>query len=421
MIAQVAGEEILSDSQPLCGVIDLDTLREQVRSLAAAYDLELPVLHTVAAKSVTLVPVLREFAQLGMGCEVATRGELRLALLAGFAAERIVYDAPAKTYADLEEALSIGVALNADNFSELDRIDVLRRRGGVNSKLLGLRINPQTGSGAIAAMSTATSTSKFGVGLADAREEIVQAYLDRPWMNLIHVHSGSQGIELVHAAEGVRLVVELALEINTRAGKKQISHIDIGGGLPVNFSDDRITPTFEEHRRVLERTVPELFSGEYAIITEFGRSLTAKSGTIIGRVEYVKDTGGRRIALTHIGVQVATRTVFDPESWPLRVEVYDRDGMPKTADAVLQDVAGPACFSGDLVASGRMLPLTEEGDLVAVPDTGGYYFSTHYSYNALPWPAVYCVEGSGDDRALRLIRASGMSDEQLAASEISFT
>ncbi len=121
-------------------------------------------------------------------------------------------------------------------------------------------------------------------------------------------------------------------------------------------------------------------------MTEFGRALTAKAGTIVARVEYTKVTGGRPIAITHAGVQVATRTIFAPEAWPLRVEIYDRQGRRRDGGVRVQDVAGPACFTGDMLAVGRELPFIRRGDLVAVPDTGGYYFSTHFSYNALPPP-----------------------------------
>jgi len=106
-------------------------------------------------------------------------------------------------------------------------------------------------------------------------------------------------------------------------------------------------------------------------------------------VEYTKDTGGRRIALTHAGAHIATRTVFMPEAWPLRIAVYDSDGRPKHAPERAQDVAGPCCFAGDLVARGRKLPELEPGDIVVLLDTGGYYFSSHWSYNSLARPAVH--------------------------------
>lgn len=405
IVAGVVRQGFIGDLHPMCGVIDLDTLDELMRSLTEAYPSTMPALHTIAAKAITLRPVLARFAQAGFGCEVASPGELELALAAGFPAERIVFDSPAKTETEIERALALGVSFNIDNFEELARVDQAIARAGGHRSVIGMRLNPQTGAGTIGAMSTATTTSKFGIGLADHRDEIVDAFADRPWLTQLHVHSGSQGMSLAHAAEGVRLVAELAAEITARVGFRQIQRIDIGGGLPVNFESDDITPSFDDHRAALEAAVPQLFDGTYALVTEFGRALTAKAGTIVARVEYTKVTGGRPIAITHAGVQVATRTIFAPEAWPLRVEIYDRQGRRRDDGMRVQDVAGPACFTGDMLAVGRELPFIRGGDLVAVPETGGYYFSTHFSYNALPRPAVYTVgTDAGGDRRWSLAR-----------------
>ncbi|MUL84191.1 MULTISPECIES: diaminopimelate decarboxylase [unclassified Mycolicibacterium] len=392
VVAGVVRHGFIDDLHPLCGVIDLDTLDELMRSLNQAYPTSMPALHTIAAKAITLRPVLARFAQAGFGCEVASPGELELALATGFSAERIVFDSPAKTTTEIERALELGISFNVDNFEELARVDQAIARMGGRRSVIGMRLNPQTGAGAIGAMSTATTTSKFGIGLADYREAIIDAFAVRPWLTQLHVHSGSQGLRLEHAAAGVRLIAELAGEITARVGHRQIQRIDIGGGLPVNFDSDDITPTFADHRAALEAAAPELFDGTYTLVTEFGRALTAKAGTIVARVEYTKVTGGRPIAITHAGVQLATRTIFAPEEWPLRIEVYDPQGRRRDERPQVQDVAGPACFTGDMLAVGRELPFVHPGDLVAVPETGGYYFSTHFSYNALPRPAVYAVE-----------------------------
>lgn len=100
--------------------------------------------------------------------------------------------------------------------------------------------------------------------------------------------------------------------------------------------------------------------------------------------------------MTHAGVQVATRTVYAPAAWPLRIAAYDGKGLPKAGPDVVQDVAGPACFAGDLLAVGRAMPLLEQGDYAAALDTGAYYFAHHYAYNSLARPAVYGFAGDGD-------------------------
>ncbi|MFI9274968.1 diaminopimelate decarboxylase [Kitasatospora sp. NPDC052896] len=390
VIREAIRQGLLGPEQPLAGFLDLDGLRRTVTDLHDAFAGPAPVLHAFAVKAASLVPVLVLLAQWGMGCEVAGPGELELAVAAGVPPERIVLDSPAKTAAELLRAVRLGVAVNADNLQELGRIDRLRGLGATSSTF-GLRINPQVGAGAITAMSTATDTSKFGVALRDpgARETVLRACLERPWLTRLHVHAGSQGVPLELIAAAVRAVYELAEEINDKAGRMRIGSLDIGGGLPVNFVDDEVRPTFRDHVAALRRGVPGLLDGRYALVTEFGRAVLAKNGFIVAAVEYTKEAGGRRIAVTHAGAQVATRTVFRPDAWPLRVGAFDRQGRPKGEPVVAQDVAGPCCFAGDLVATRRPLPLLEPGDYVALYDTGAYYFSTPFGYNSLPRPAVH--------------------------------
>ncbi|MEH0419248.1 diaminopimelate decarboxylase [Streptomyces sp. B21-083] len=396
---------LLHTHAPIVGLLDVTGIRESVAELRAAFDAVLapgtPVLHAFAVKATPLVPVLRLLREEGIGAEVASPGELALARAAGVPPHRTVLDSPAKTPAELREALALGIAVNADNPQELHRLDALM--GSATSRSpIGIRVNPQIGGGSIGSTSTATATSKFGVALQDegAREWIVGAYAERPWLTRLHAHTGSQGIPLSLMVRGVAETYALAEEINRRVGRRQIDTIDIGGGLPVNFASDATSPTFAQYARLLGDAVPGLFAGRYGLVTEFGRSLLAKHGTVVARVEYAKSAGGRPVAVTHAGVQVATRTVYAPGSWPLRIAAYDGRGRPKSGADVVQDVAGPACFSGDLLAEGRALPLLEQGDYAAALDTGAYYFAHHYGYNSLARPGIYgfASTGGGDGR-----------------------
>ncbi|MCT2593657.1 diaminopimelate decarboxylase [Streptomyces sp. N2-109] len=426
--AAVAQGLLADDQQPLVGLLDVAAVRESAAALRTAFDEVTAdgqeVLHSFAVKAASLVPVLRLLSECGIGAEVASPGELALARAAGVPAAHTVLDSPAKTTAELSEALALGVALNADNPQELSRLDtLLAGTGGADGAAgtpgtpgpgapvtpaagirVGLRVNPQLGGGTIDAMSTATATSKFGVALGDegARAWVVQAYRDRPWLTRLHCHVGSQGMALDLMAAGVRATYELAEEINAAVGRQQVTTLDIGGGLPVNFASDETTPAFADYARLLARTVPGLFDGRYGLVTEFGRSLLAKAGTVLARVEYAKTAGGRPIAVTHAGAQIAVRTVFAPESWPLRVHAYDSGGRPKTTAPVAQDIAGPCCFAGDLVARDRKLPLLAAGDHAALLDTGAYYFSNPFGYNSLPRPGVYgYTEAEGTDDPIR--------------------
>lgn len=402
-VRAAVARRLLDDERPLAALLDLQHVQHTAAALHAAFHEVTapgqPVLHTFAVKAGSLVPVLRLLDGLGIGCEVASPGELALARAAGVAADRTVLDSPAKTVTELREALRLGLALHVDNPQELARLAALRDASPPGAEPgadrphgpLGLRVNPQLGGGAIDAMATATATSKFGVALRDegARQWVLDAYRRHPWLTSLHCHVGSQGMALERMAAGVRATYELAEEINAAAGRQQVTSLDIGGGLPVNFASEETDPTFATYARLLRREVPDLFDGRYGLVTEFGRALLAKAGVLLARVEYTKTAGGRPIAVTHAGAQVAVRTVFAPESWPLRVAAYDAEGRPKAGPPVRQDVAGPCCFAGDLVARDRALPPLEPGDLAALLDTGAYYASTPFGYNALPRPGVY--------------------------------
>ncbi|WP_328451704.1 diaminopimelate decarboxylase [Streptomyces sp. NBC_00386] len=415
---------LLAPDRPIVALLDVPGIRASAAALHAAFDAVTapgtPVLHTFAVKATPLVPVLRLLREQGIGAEVASPGELALATAAGIPPGRTVLDSPAKTPAELREALALGVAVNADSPQELDRIDVAVR-SAVTGSPLGIRVNPQVGGGSIEALSTATATSKFGVALRDegARAWILRAYADRPWLTRLHAHSGSQGMPLPLMARGVAETYALAEEINRHVGRRQVDTIDIGGGLPVDFTSDAMAPTYEQYARLLAEVTPGLFDGRYGLVTEFGRSLLAKHGTVLARVEYAKSAGGRAIAVTHAGVQVATRTVYAPGSWPLRIVAYDAKGRPKTGPDVVQDVAGPACFAGDLLAEGRPLPLLEQGDHVAALDTGAYYFAHHYAYNSLARPGVYGFAPAGGDAGgvrFTVVREPQTLDEIVAES-----
>lgn len=411
---------LVSQAEPVVGLLDVEGVARSAAALKAAFATTgVAVTHTFAVKAASLVPVLALLGECGLGAEVASPGELALALAAGIPADRIVLDSPAKTTSELREALALGIAVNADNPQELARIDALRAERPSSAAPVGLRVNPQVGAGSIGAMSTATSTSKFGVALRDpgAEEWVLRAYRERPWMDRLHTHTGSQGVPPELMAAGVRAAYELAERVNAAVGRRQITVLDIGGGLPVNFDSDEATPAFADYANLLRAEVPGLFDGRYGLVTEFGRSLLAKNGTVLARVEYAKSAGGRPIAVTHAGAQVATRTVFVPEAWPLRVLALDAGGREKDGEPVVQDVAGPCCFAGDLVARARPLPLLAAGDHVALLDTGAYYFSTHFAYNSLPRPAVHgYTVGPGGTVAFFPVRAAQTQAELLAES-----
>ena len=395
--------QLLREEAPLVGVIDMDALGLVVGSLQRAFPAHFS--HAFAAKANPMPRILEFIRAAGMACEVASPHEFAAAVDAGFDPQDIVFDSPAKTRPELRGALARGTVLYVDNFQELARVDELVPITR-SSATIGIRINPQVGAGTITSTSTASATSKFGIALRDPgnRDALIAAFAARPWLSSLHVHVGSQGCPLELAVEGVRAVVDLAMSINAACGQHRIHTLDIGGGLPVNFTSDTVGPTFENYATLLRETVPQLFDGSVRVITEFGRSVIAKAGFMLARVEYTKLMGTRRIAITHAGAQVAARTVYQPEVWPLRISALDGEGRPKHDTLVAQDIAGPCCFAGDILAHHRTLPLLEPDDHVLIHDTGGYYFSSPYIYNSLPPIDAFSVTGPDDDLQVAELR-----------------
>ena len=132
---------------------------------------------------------------------------------------------------------------NFDNFVEYERAKTfitsnqLDQNPSESLGPLGMRINPLVGKGTIAALSVSTSESKFGVPISE-KELLFKAYEESPWMNSLHVHVGSGGMGVKILAAGIRILVDAAKEINVKVGRPQITHLDIGGGLPANYNSD---------------------------------------------------------------------------------------------------------------------------------------------------------------------------------------
>lgn len=389
-VIQNAIERGLFDQAPWAVFIDLDALEERFDRLVDAFRPD--TLHAVAVKANPLVDVLEGLVERGAGLEAASSGEIEVARRAGADFDTIVYDSPAKTIDELRRALDDGIYINADNLSELKRIDAL---SPPDDAAVGIRVNPVIGAGDIDATSVATKASKFGVSLTRNRRALMEAFRSYRWLTGLHVHTGSQGLGLEALVEGVRRCVDFADDINRDAGAGRIETIDIGGGLPVAYRPHHETPDVGDYADALRAQVPELFSENWRLITEFGRWLFAPCGFAASRVEYVKQTPSGPVATIHFGADLMLRTAYRPDDWFHRVTIHDGQGRRRTGDESPVTIAGPLCFSGDLVARRRSLPTPDPGDLAVVHDTGGYTFSMWSRYCSRPFPPVFGVRDAG--------------------------
>ena len=208
-LSRAISKGILSNSDDALVFYDLSRLDGMLDALRTAFPST--ALHAVAIKANPTVEVLKRIRVAGHGAEVASIGELQLALAAGFPVDAIVFDSPAKTLGELEIALKLGIRANANSLAELARIDGLYSALGSRSRV-GVRVNPETGTGSIDTTSVAVQRSKFGVSLRECRAELSRAFSEYPWLTGIHLHIGSQGMSREQLLDGVRGAYDFFIE-----------------------------------------------------------------------------------------------------------------------------------------------------------------------------------------------------------------
>ncbi|MCO4747940.1 MAG: diaminopimelate decarboxylase [Proteobacteria bacterium] len=334
---------------------DLDGLRGRISALQAAFPDD--TLHAVAIKANPVIEVLRTIVATGAGLEAASWEEVQCAVAAGCPADRIVFDSPAKTDDELRQSLALGVWINADNDQELERLQAL---GAPGNARVGLRVNPQLGEGSIAMTSTVGRKSKFGVPLQRA-PELLKRF---PFLSGLHVHTGSQGV-------GLALLEQAALAVAEVVEAHGLEWIDIGGGIPVRYRDDApMPPTFAAWAKAVA-SIPS----HIKVLTEVGRSVHAPTGWALSEVVCTKQIDGRETLVIHLGADLLLRRVYRAEQWDHEFVLLNPDGTPKQGPERPSQIAGPLCFSGDLLALDRPLPGAEPGDLLMIRDTGAYTLS----------------------------------------------
>jgi diaminopimelate decarboxylase len=350
-------------------------------------------LHAVAVKANPLLAVARRLQGLGAGMEVASLAELKLAEMAGFPPASIVFDSPVKTAGELAYALARGVHVNADSLDELARIACIVH-DRPSSSTIGVRINPQVGTGRIAMTSVAGQFSKFGIPLLEQGPMLREAFLRHPWLSGAHVHVGSQGCPLELLVQGVRTIWEFVREVRASGGTA--TTIDIGGGLPARYRAEEKPPDLETYVTTLRRVCPGMFENPFRLITEFGRALHAPAGWAVSRVEYVKHSVYGNVAMIHLGADMFLRKCYAPDVWHHDIAVLDARGECKPGPWRQYAVAGPLCFSGDILERDIELPELVDGDLLVIRDVGAYTFSMWSRYNSRQFPRVLGYENDGE-------------------------
>lgn len=364
--------------------IDFDIISDRLNRLKRAFPTG--ALHAVAVKTNPLTAVLHHLVSEGMGLEAASVGEVLMAANVGLKPEKLVFDSPAKTVAEiayLSENFS-GMRINADSLAELSRYKEVNE---VFS--LGLRVNPLVIPDTLAAMTVSTADSKFGVPISE-REAIIDACSNCQSLDSLHMHIGSQYKDFQPVIEAIRLIISLANEINTRVGYKKISTLDIGGGFPVNYGEGS-EYLVENYAHALENSCPELYNGTYKVVTEFGRYVHANAAWIASRIEYVKPKHDGDILISHAGADMFLREAYSPDDWHHKMLLMNKNGNVKENNmetTINTDVAGPLCFGGDFLGKNVQLPHAQAGDVLAVRDAGANTFALWSRHCSRPFPKV---------------------------------
>ncbi len=391
---QALSKNLIREDDTLVMFHDLSFLRERLHHLSFLFPAG--TLHAVAMKANPLIRILEFIRPFGAGAEVASLAELKMALKAGYPGKKIVFDSPVKTWQELEFALTAGVHINIDSLAELERVAALRQTI-ISGSTIGIRINPQVGVGTIAESSVAGEYSKFGVPVTTRRKELSDAFLTYPWLTGVHLHVGSQGCSMELLLSGIGVLYNFVNEINEKRqsiSQEPISIFDIGGGVPVSYTPDQVPFSMEEYVKEIKKQYPILFTAHFSLLTEFGRWVHVNAGWTASRVEYLKRDSGINTAMIHAGADLFLRECLNPTSWQHEYSVFDKTGNLKSGrDVNPYNLAGPLCFSGDILARNVALPLIEEGDYLVIHDTGGYTFSMWSRYNSRQTPRIIGYQG----------------------------
>jgi diaminopimelate decarboxylase len=363
-------------------VVAEEDLRERARAfLEAARASGHPDLQVVfASKAFPCTAVLRLFAAEGLWCDVASAGELHLALNAGFPADRIVLHGNAKSLEELHMALAAGVGLIViDNFDEIDRL-----RGLVDSNAdtgVLIRVTPDVRGDTHEHISTGQADSKFGFSMADAPAAIARVQ-DVEGLRLegLHAHVGSQLLDLDPFR---REAAELA-----KLGDFPVW--DVGGGLGVRYTAAQPEPpSIEAYVGAVAAAASEHGMGERGrrLLIEPGRSLTANACVTLYTVESVKQNVSRWVA-----VDGGMSDNLRPMLYAARYEAHVADRLAGETECVL---AGKHCESGDVIVRPALLDDPRPGDVIVTPATGAYGHAMASNYNGVPRPPViFCAGGN---------------------------
>ncbi len=336
-----------------------------------------------SVKANSNLAVLKTYANLKIGFDVVSGGELFRVLRAGGDPSKVVFSGVGKTEEEMESAIKAGILFfNVESVEELHLLNSVAKGVGKKARI-ALRVNPDIDPKTHPYISTGLQKSKFGIEIGKA----VDVYREAARMEGIEVvgidaHIGSQIFQLEPFVESLKKLIELGDAL----GKEgiNIQYVDIGGGLGISYKEGEMPPHPKEYADVIKR---EIIGTPYKLVLEPGRALIGNAGILLTKVLYVKRGASKKF----IVVDAAMNDLIRPAFYDSYHEIVAAD--ESLGDEEIVDVVGPVCESGDFFAKDRGLPKVKRGDLLAILSVGAYGFTMSSNYNTRPRVPEVMVRG----------------------------
>ena len=335
-----------------------------------------------AVKANSNIAILQLLAKAGAGFDIVSIGELERVIKAGGKPEKIVFSGVAKTEAEMQRALALGVhCFNVESLPELERLNQVALAMNTQAPV-SLRVNPDVDANTHPYISTGLKENKFGIDINKAMD----AYQQAQAMKGIHIrgidcHIGSQLTTLEPFLDALDRVLNLLDQLASQG--IDIAHLDLGGGLGVTYDNEQ--PPAVSH--YLSAIKAKLGDRDIELIFEPGRAIAANAGVLLTQVEYLKPTDHKNFAIIDAGMNDNIRPSLY-QAW--------QDVLPlqETSDVESQewDLVGPVCETGDFLAKDRHLALSS-GDVLALMSAGAYGFTMSSNYNSRPRPPELLILG----------------------------
>ncbi len=346
-----------------------------------------------ASKAAPVSEIYRIFADEGLSIDVASGGELHMALEAGCDPARLYMHGNNKTAAELRLAIDAGVGhVIVDSFDEIERLEAMLER----PLDVLIRVTPGIKADTHTYIQTGQLDSKFGFGLGDGLAvRAIEAIRAAKNLRLagLHAHIGSQIFELEPYVKTIEALGELADEAGL--GGDEFRCLNVGGGLGIAYTAADEPPSIRSYVDVKVEGVRRVFDPVPRILVEPGRSLVGNAGITLYEVGTVKEIPGVR---TYVAVDGGMSDNLRPMLYGARYEALIANRAADRPDSHVT-VAGMHCESSDVIVRDAELAAPRVGDLLATPATGAYGHAMANNYNGMPRPPVIFCKG-GDARVV---------------------